>query len=138
MRYALLVLVALGGCGSPGWILPEAEAVQIADEELARRGIGASDRSHTVATSLLTLELDAWDPAMMVGYEYVADPDPELGTGSAYGELDGWEELQAAVDAAVGTDTHVLIIHTWAHETEALCRDQFLGNLQGRLDALGL
>jgi hypothetical protein len=135
---AVTIILVLAGCGDPGWVLPEADAVEIVDAELAGRGIEATARDHEVVTALLTLQLDGWDPVALVGYEYAADPDPELGEASPYSELDGWEALQTAVDEAVDADTHVLVIHAWAHETEDLARDQFLGNLQGRLDALGL
>ncbi len=137
MRTALIVLaLGLGACGDTAWILPEADAIAIADAELASRGLTADDRGHTVATSLVTLQLDGWSATAKLGFEYVGDPDPELGAASPYADLVGAEELQAAVDAAVGADTHVLVIHTWAHETEALCRDQYLRARQGRLDAL--
>jgi len=68
----------------------------------------------------------------------LAPPGYCPGPAAPYSGVDGANELQAAVDDAVGADTHVLVIHTWAHETEALCRDQFLRTLQARLDALAL
>jgi len=134
-----LITVGLAGCGAI-WILPEADAIVMADAELSARGLDPGDRTHVVVTPLATLTLDGWDPDALVGYEYVSDPDadPDLGEASPYASPDGAEELQAAVDAAVPAGTRVLVIREWAHETEGLCRDQFLRNLQGRLDALGL
>ena len=56
---AVAIMLGLGGCGDPGWLLPEADAIEIADAELASRGLAATEREHEVVTALLTLELDA-------------------------------------------------------------------------------
>ena len=148
MRAVLVGLLMLSGCGDPAWLLPEGEALATARSELATRGIQATDTTHVVDGVIVcdgaacdpprSLTLDGWDPARSIGIEYVDDDDPDFGAGTIYSGPAASERLQAAVDARLAGAAKVLIVHQWAHETEALCRDQFLSSLRARLDALGL
>ncbi len=138
----------LSGCGDPAWLLPEAEALATARAELATRGIQATDTGHVVDGVIVcngaacdpprALTLDGWDATRSIGIEYVADDDPDFGAGTSNSGPAASERLQAAIDARLAGTAKVLIIHQWAHETAALCREQFLSNLRARLDALGL
>ena len=143
--------VAAGGCMDSIAYVSEARAIVLAREALAERGVQATDATHALTgitacdgrtpetCETVGFTLDGWDPARHVGFEYVADNDPDFGKGTRWSDIVPAEHLQTAVDAALaGTGDTVIIIRQWAHETDSLAEEQFVRKLEGRLVALGL
>lgn len=131
--------------------ISETRAGVLARERLAARGIQATDTTHALTDihacdgatpetcETVSFTLDGWDPARHIGFEYVADNDADFGRGTRWSDFTPNEHLQTAVDAALAsTGDIVIVIHQWAHETEELAEDQFVGALDARLDALNL
>ncbi len=150
---ALLTVLGGAGCLNGGVaLITEARAIELARGVLADRGIQATDLTHVLsglevcddaqpapACETVSFTLDGWDPARRVGFEYVSDNDPDFGRGTRWSDSGDIAFLQSAVDASVAASGDVvLMIRQWAHETEGLAEDQLVGQLEVRLDALGL
>lgn len=143
-RLALaLSLLPLAACGT-SYTLGEGDGVTAASDEFAAHGVVASATRSlgpvTVDGVALTFTLDRWCPAEGLGFEYIADNDPDFTAATTdLGVGTSTAKLQAAVDAALAAEpgAHVLILRTWGHETFELARDQLRGYVAQWLVAHG-
>lgn len=146
MRSLLPLLVtSLAACGTDGYVVPEEDGVAIARQACEARGVTVDETRPlgplTIDAVAVSFVLDAWNGTRAVGFEYLSEADPDfVEAATELGDATESAKLQTAVDAAVATepDSHVLIIHTWAHETPALAEDQLRRYVDGWLSDHGL
>jgi len=144
-RWLPLAFGSLAACGTDGYVVPEADGVAIARQAFEARGVTVSE---TRAMGPLTIDavgvsfvLDGWNATRGLGFEYVAEADPDfVEAATDLGDVAESEKLQTAVDAALATepDSHVLVLHTWTHETAELAEDQLRRHVDGWLTEQGL
>lgn len=142
---SLLVLVAssLSACGDV-YVLSEEEGVRAARDELLVHGIQADAVGEPLGPIVvdgvaISFVLDGWSAERGLGFEYVAERDPDFDEAPVdLGSLAESQKLEAAVDAALAAtpERRVLVLRTWGHETFDLAEEQLRRRVSSWLDGL--
>lgn len=150
-RWWPVLLLVMAGCdllGESAVTITEAEAAEIVAQNLTPLGYAPTARDHAISglevcdsktggCEVVAFTLDGWDAAHRVGFEYLADGDPELATvtGASYAF---WPDaLQDAVKTQLQGDV-ILVLRQVSHETHELAVGQLDSLVKSRLAEYGL
>lgn len=144
-RLALSVsaLVTAAGCGD-SYVLSEAEGIEAARGAFIAHDIYPSSTRPFGPIMLdevaIEFTVDGWSLADKLGFEYVADGDPDFAEAvTDLGAIGEQPRLQAAVDQALTEEpgVHLLVLRTWGHETADLAKAQLARAVDEWLTAQG-
>lgn len=143
-RLAVVLSLALTAACGDSYVLTEAEGIEAARGAFIAHNIYPSSTRPFGPIMLdevaIEFTVDGWSLADKLGFEYVAEGDPDFSEAvTDLGATGEQPRLQAAVDLALEEEpgVHILVLRTWGHETADLAKAQLAGAVDAWLTSQG-